>query len=129
MRVFVDTNVFVASLTDEPDRGSIATQFLDREHDFCTSILNLMEIRSVMMKKKRIEQDDVETVLDDIADRVDIYALDTADQIEAYKQQRETILYTLDCLLLALADDIGAELVTFDSELLEHGCLSPAEPV
>ncbi|MDS0283189.1 PIN domain-containing protein [Haloarcula onubensis] len=86
-----------------------------------------MEISSVMMKKKRIEQGEVEAVLDDIADRVDIFALDTRDQIDAYKQQRETILYTLDCVLMALADDIGAELVTFDTELLEHGCVSPAE--
>lgn len=51
MKVFVDTNVFVASLTDEPDRGDVATEFLNRDYDFCTSILNLMEIRSVMTKK------------------------------------------------------------------------------
>ena len=127
MRVFVDTDVFVASLTNEPDRGSVATELLNQDFDFCTSMLNLMEIRSVMMKKKRIEQDEVEAVLDDIADRVDIFALDTADQITAYKRQRETVLYTVDCLLLALSDDIGTELVTFDTELLEHGCVRPTE--
>ena len=57
MKVFVDTNVFIASLTDEPGRGKIATQLLNKDHEFCTSILNLMEIRSVMTKKKRVEQD------------------------------------------------------------------------
>ena len=112
MRVFVDSNVFVASLTNEPSRGNVATKFLNRDFEFCTSILNLMEIRSVMTKKKRIEQDEVERVLDDIADRVDIFAPDTTDQIEAYKQQRSTVLYTLDCVLLTLSDDVDATLVT-----------------
>ena len=127
MRVFVDSNVFVASLTNEPSRGDVATKFLNRDFEFCTSILNLMEIRSVMTKKKRIEQDEVERVLDDIADRVDIFAPDTTDQIEAYKQQRSTVLYTLDCVLLTLSDDVDATLVTFDSELLDHGGVNPAE--
>jgi len=54
----------------------------------------------------------VERVLDDIADRVDIFAPDTTDQIEAYKQQRSTVLYTLDCVLLTLSDDVDATLVT-----------------
>mgnify|MGYP006282771885 FL=1 len=55
MKLFVDSNVFIASLTDEPGRGRTAIQLLDSDHEFCTSILNLMEIRSVLMKKKRIE--------------------------------------------------------------------------
>ncbi|MDS0297866.1 type II toxin-antitoxin system VapC family toxin [Halogeometricum sp. S1BR25-6] len=55
MKFFIDTNVFIASLTDEPSRGEIATRLLNGDHEFCTSILNLMEIRSVMTKKKRVE--------------------------------------------------------------------------
>jgi predicted nucleic acid-binding protein len=57
MKVFADTNVFTASITDEPSRGDVATELLNEDHDFCTSILNLMEIRSVLTKKKRVEQD------------------------------------------------------------------------
>ncbi|GAB3682968.1 hypothetical protein GCM10028857_09710 [Salinarchaeum chitinilyticum] len=37
------------------------------------------------------------------------------------------MLYTIDCLLLALAEDIDATLVTFDTELLEHGAVEPNE--
>ena len=48
MNVFFDTNVFIASLTDEPGRGKIATQLFNADHEFCTSILTLMEIRSEM---------------------------------------------------------------------------------
>ena len=127
MKVFVDTNVFIASLTDEPGRGDVATELLNQNHEFCTSILNLMEIRSVMTKKKRVEQERVEEVLSDIYREVDIYAPEISDQIAAYTLQQETILYTLDCVLLTLADDIGATLTTFDTELLDNGAVQPTE--
>ena len=127
MKVLVDTNVFVASLTDEPGRGDVATELLNQEHDFCTSILNLMEIRSVLTKKKRVEQDRVEDVLSDIYAQVDIYAPEISDQISAYSLQQDTLLYTLDCVLLALADDLDATLATFDSELLDNGAAEPSD--
>jgi putative PIN family toxin of toxin-antitoxin system len=127
MKVFVDTNVFIASLTDETGRGKIATQFFNEDHEFCTSILNLMEIRSVMTKKKRVEQDRVETVLSDIYSYVDIYAPEISDQIAAYELQQDNLLYTMDCVLLALANDIDAAMVTFDGELLDHGGVAPEE--
>lgn len=127
MKVLVDTNVFVASLTDEPARGEVATEFLNQDHDFCTSILNLMEIRSVMTKKKQVEQDRVENVLSDIYTQIDIYAPEISDQISAYSLQQDTLLYTLDCVLLALADDLNATLATFDGELLDNGAVEPGD--
>jgi putative PIN family toxin of toxin-antitoxin system len=127
MKLFIDTNVFIASLTDEPGRGEIATQLLNEDHEFCTSILNLMEIRSVMTKKKRIEQDRVEAVLSDIYSSVDIYAPEISDQIAAYELQRDSLLYTMDCVLLELANDVDATMVTFDGELLDHSGVAPEE--
>ncbi|WP_049971064.1 type II toxin-antitoxin system VapC family toxin [Haladaptatus cibarius] len=127
MKLFVDTNVFTASLTDEPTRGKIATRVLNEEHDFCTSIINLMEIRSVITKKKHVEQERVEDVLSDIYNNIDIYAPEISDQITAYELQRENLLYTMNCILLALANDVDATLVTFDGELLDHGEVAPEE--
>jgi len=127
MTVFVDSNIFVVSLTDEPSRGEVATELLNRDLDFCTSILNLMEIRSVLTKKKRTEQEEVEDVLEDIYEEVDVYAPEVSDQITAYSLQRDSLLYTMDCVLLALADDIDATFVTFDGELLDNGAVSPDE--
>ena len=43
----------------------------------------------------------------------------------ADRLQSETLLYPIDALTLAAADAIDATLVTFDSELLEHGGESP----
>ena len=39
MKVFVDTNVFIASITDEPGRGDVATELLNENHDF-SAVLN-----------------------------------------------------------------------------------------
>ena len=61
-------------------------------------------------------------MISDIYSCVDIYAPEISDQIEAY-----TLLYTLDCVLLALADDIDATLTTFDGELLDNGAVAPSE--
>lgn len=129
MKAFVDTNVFVASLTGEPNRGTVATEFLNCDYEFCTSILNLMEIRSVMTNKKRVEQERVEAVLDDIAENVDVYAPEISDQISAYQQQRESLLYTMDCVLLALADDVNATFVTFDNEIVDNGGVAPSDVI
>ena len=79
------------------------------------------------MKKKRIEQDAVESVLADIYNRVDIYAPEISDQITAYGLQKETVLYTLDCLLLALSNDVDATMVSFDADLCQHGAVLPEE--
>lgn len=119
--------LFLASLTDEPARGDVATEFLNQNHDFCTSILNLMEIRSVMTKKKQVEQERVEAVISDIYTEVDIYAPEISDQISAYSHQQENLLYTLDCVLLALAEDIDTTLATFDGELLDNGAARPSD--
>jgi predicted nucleic acid-binding protein len=107
--------------------GDAATELLNESHEFCTSILDVMEIRSVLTKKKRVEQERVEEIVADIYRSIDIYAPEISDQISAYSLQQDTLLYTLDCVLLALAEDIGATLVTFDGELLENGGASPTE--
>jgi len=68
MRLFLDTNVFVASLTDEPGRGEFATRLLDRtdEYELHTSLLNLMELRTVLTKKKETDLVAANDAIDEI---------------------------------------------------------------
>lgn len=127
MRVLVDTNVFVAAVTDEPERGPQAVEFLNASHGFATSLLNLMELRTVMTKKKRVEQPEVERVIEDIRSRIDVYAPDEGDFERAFEAQRDSLLYPADCVLLSLARSIDAELATFDAELIANGATAPAD--
>jgi predicted nucleic acid-binding protein len=127
MRLFLDTNVFVASLTDEPSRGDAADALLDRDCEFSTSLLNLMELRTVLAKKNRIEQSVVRGIIADIDDRIEVFYHDTTDLLDANRLQQDTLLYPLDCLLLTAADDMNATLVTFDTELIDAGAVTPEE--
>jgi predicted nucleic acid-binding protein len=129
MKVFVDTNVFIASLTSEPERGVAATELLNYDHEFYTSILNLMELRAAMTKKKEVEQQVVEGVIDDLWGNLAVYTPEPSDLVVAFERQRETLLYTMDSILLALAEDLEAELATFDRELLENGATPPEDLV
>ena len=127
MRVFVDTNVFIASITDEPKRGEEATDFLNEPYEFVTSVLNLMELRTVLAKKKNVDQPLVETIIDDIRGTIAIYQPDEEDVLGAYDRQKETLLYPLDCLFLSMAGFVEATPVSFDRELLANGAIEPAD--
>ncbi|PSQ24216.1 VapC toxin family PIN domain ribonuclease [Halobacteriales archaeon QS_9_67_17] len=127
MRLFVDTNVLIAATVGEPERGAVARNLLNADHEFATTLLNVMEYRTILTKKKRFEQDRVEDLIDGLFDRMDVYGPETGDLLEAYAMQRETLLYTMDVVILATAKEIGAPLVTFDGELLSNGAVAPGE--
>lgn len=129
MKLFLDTNVFIAAVTDEPDTGAIAVDVLNGDHDFLTSTLNLMELRSVLTKKERLELSQAETIQDEITADVRVVIPDASDMMDANRLQRETLLYPLDCLILACAQGHDADLVSFDSELQEAGALDPEDYV
>lgn len=126
MTLLVDANVLIAALAEEDGDGP-ATRLLNADRELCTAVISLMEVRSVLTKKKRIELSAVEDTIDGIASRIDVYALERDDVLRAYTAQQDTLLYPVDCMLLSLADDIGASLVTFDTELTDAGAVTPAE--
>ncbi|MEM4780232.1 MAG: PIN domain-containing protein [Halalkalicoccus sp.] len=123
----VDTNVLVAATVGESERGPLARDFLDEQEDLATTLLSVMEFRTVLTKKKCFEQDRVEELIDGLFERLDVYGPETGDLIEAYRLQEETLLYPIDCILLATARGLEGTLVTFDSELLANGAVSPEE--
>ena len=124
MNCFVDTNVLVAVVTAEDGRAEAAVTVLN-DHEAYTSVLNLMELRSVLSKKKRFERDRIEAIEDRIVDHATISVLDASDVLAANRLQRETYLYPMDALILAAAEAADATLVSFDAELREHGAKSP----
>ncbi|AOW80056.1 twitching motility protein PilT [Halodesulfurarchaeum formicicum] len=126
MRPFLDTNILVAAVTDDTDRSSVAVTVLNRADEPYTSILCLMELRSVLSKKKGFERDRVDRIEARIASRTTVTFPDASDIIAANDLQSETLLYPMDALVLAAADASETELVSFDTELVEHGALTPS---
>ncbi|AAM88718.1 PIN domain-containing protein [Natrialba phage PhiCh1] len=127
MTLFVDTNILIAATVGEPERGEVARDLLDADYEFATTLLNVMEYRTVLTKKKKFEQERVEELIDGLFDRMDVYGPESSDLLEAYAIQRETLLYTMDTVILATSKEVGGPLVTFDGELLDNGAISPEE--
>ena len=125
MKLFVDTNLFVAAVTDEPETGASAAELLSSDHEFLTSTLNLMELRSVLTKKQRLEQTAAQRIQQEITNDVAIVIPDASDMMDANRLQQETLLYPLDCLIHACAQSHDATLVSFDTELQDSGARSP----
>ena len=125
--VFLDTNIFIASLIDEPGRGDEATDLMNQDMEFVTSVLNLMELRTVLTKKKRVEQTEAEEIISDIRNRVSVYEVDRGVTIRAVEVQKEHLIYPMDALILASAQQLNIDLATFDSELIKAGAKPPLD--
>ena len=126
MKCFADTNVLVAIVTKDDDRADDAIAVLN-DHEMHTSVLNLMELRSVLAKKKQFDRERIEAIEDRIVGRATVTFPDASDIVAANRLQRETYLYPMDALILAAADAADAALLSFDAELREHGAKPPEE--
>ena len=127
MRVLLDTNVLVAAVTRDTDRSHEAIGLLDQVDSPLVSVLSLMELRSVLSKKKRFEQDRIEAIENRITSRMTVTFPDASDMMAANRLQSETLLYPMDAMILSAADAADATLVSFDSELVEHGAELPQQ--
>lgn len=125
MRLFLDTNLFVAVLTGESEHATAAQRVLNSDHELFTSVLNLMELRTVLTKKKLFDRDGLAEAERRIVNKTTVTILDARDVLNADSSQQETLLYPMDALILAAADGADATLVSFDAELLDHGALAP----
>jgi len=127
MSVLLDTNVLVAAVTQDTERSEDAVALLNETGDAYVSVLNLMELRSVLSKKKGFERDRIEQIENRITTRTTVTFPDASDMVAANKRQSQTLLYPMDALVLAAAEAVDAELISFDGELLEHGAIYPTE--
>jgi predicted nucleic acid-binding protein len=127
MRVLLDTNVLVAAVTRDTDRSDEAIELLDQIDDPLVSVLSLMELRSVLSKKKRFERDRIDAIENRVTSRMTVTFPDASDMMAANRLQSETLLYPMDAMILSAADAADALLVSFDSELVEHGAELPQQ--
>jgi predicted nucleic acid-binding protein len=125
MSVLFDTNVLVAAVTRDTDRSEAAIRVLNEVEDPHTSILNLMELRSVLAKKKAFERDRIDRIERRVAGKMTVQFPDTADIVAANQLQSETLLYPMDALILATAQSADCKLVSFDAELTDRRAVEP----
>jgi predicted nucleic acid-binding protein len=102
-----------------------AVELLDQTDEPLVSVLSLMELRSVLSKKKQFERNRINAIEDRLTSRMTVTFPDASDMMAANRLQSETLLYPMDSMLLSAADAVDAPLASFDSELIAHGATSP----
>jgi predicted nucleic acid-binding protein len=127
MKVLLDTNVLVAVVTRDTDRSDEAIELLDQLDNPLVSVLSLMELRSVLSKKKQFERDRIDAIENRVTSRMTVTFPDASDMMAANRRQSETLLYPMDAMILSAAEAADATLVSFDSELVEHGAEPPRQ--
>lgn len=127
MKAFFDTNVLVAAVTNDTDRSADAVRLLNAVDDGYTSILNVMELRSVLAKKKAFERDRIDRIEDRIARKTTVTFPDASDIVAADRIQSESLAYPMDALVLAAAESAGVKLVSFDAELRNLAAVAPED--
>ncbi|NGM69431.1 PIN domain-containing protein [Natronolimnobius sp. AArcel1] len=127
MKLFLDTNVIVAAVTKDTERSEAAVRVLNDFDETYTSVLNLMELRTVLTKKKKFERERVEQIEQRVSSRTTVTFPDASDMVNANQLQDETLLYPMDAIVLAASDAVDATLVSFDGELRDHGAERPQD--
>ena len=116
MSLLLDTNVLVAAVTRDTKHSDTALSLLNEPEETYVSLLNLMELRTVLSKKKGFERDRIAKIEDRITTRTTVLFPDASELMRANRLQSETLLYPNDI-----------ELVSFDAELVDHGAILPTE--
>ncbi len=127
MTLLLDTNVLVAAVTRDTEHSDIAVELLNETDETYVSLLNLMELRTVLSKKKGFERDRIDQIESRITSRTTVLFPDASEMMAANRLQSETLLYPLDALVLAVAEANDATLVSFDAELVDHGAVLPRD--
>jgi len=127
MTYLLDTNILIAAVTQDSERSAAARELLNTTENLHVSVLNLMELRSVLSKKKQFERDQVDQIEARITSRTTVTFPDASDMLAANQLQSDTLLYPMDALILTAADAIEGTLVSFDRELVEQGAVRPEE--
>lgn len=127
MTLLLDTNVLVAAVTRDTEHSDIAVELLNQADETYVSLLNLMELRTVLSKKKGFERDRIDQIESRITSRATILFPDASEVMAANRLQSETLLYPMDALVLAVAEANDAMLVSFDAELVDHGAMLPSD--
>jgi predicted nucleic acid-binding protein len=90
MRLLLDTNVLVAAVTRDTDRSDAAVELLNEVDELYVSVLNLMELRSVLAKKKGFDRDRIETIERRITARTTVTFPDASDVMAANTLSRSS---------------------------------------
>ncbi len=120
MAFIVDSDVFLHDLL-HTDRGVEAKDFMDAYMSvMSTTVLNVMEIGSVLARKYRWKKMDIDSALSAIKRSLSVLVPTEYDMLEAMELSMEHYLTPIDALMLVMSKNKDMTLITFDREILRY---------
>ncbi|MBD3809451.1 MAG: PIN domain-containing protein [Sulfuricurvum sp.] len=122
-KAFLDTNILIYAYSeDEPKKQSIALQLLDRfEDNMIISKQVINELSNILLKKFKLDSDQVENVLLEIDNILLIVDFDLTTQIKALKLKDRYQFQYYDALIVATALENNCTVIY--SEDMQHDIL------
>lgn len=93
MKLLLDTNGLVAAVTYDTEGSEDAIELLNETDETYVSVLDLMELRSVLSRKKQFERSRIDRIESRIVSRTTVTFPDASDMMAANRLQSETLLY------------------------------------
>ncbi len=117
----VDSDIFLNTLV-ETERQDICVRFLDaKEGKIYTTILNIMEISSVLSRKYKWKKEDIHEVVNTVEKGMEVVIPTEAEIIHGYEFVMKYFFSPVDAILLALSENQNQHLITYNGELLKRG--------
>lgn len=123
-RYLFDTDILINWLAEEKSLWkaplSLITLHEEGKIDIFISLLSFFELRFVLRRKKKFEDDVIENAIVDMSSKFNVSVPDSLVLLKANKLQANHPLDPFDSILLALAKTINVDaLITRDKELRE----------
>ncbi len=120
-KFLVDSDVLLNAVL-KGKKQETCVEFLNQhEEGISTTILNIMEISSVLSRKYSWKGKDIREVVSTIERGTDVLIPSETEIIEAYELVFYHFFSTIDAILLTLSKGQNQILITYDSGLLSRG--------
>ncbi|MBI3582914.1 MAG: type II toxin-antitoxin system VapC family toxin [Nitrospinae bacterium] len=125
-RVFIDSNIFLNFLLKEEDfyEGSkrLLTRIEKGEIEGITTLINIMEILSVLRKRSRAKDSEIIRDVDTIGEiqNLEIIIPNEIHIAQAFEIQKKAKLLPTDAILISTARDFSSIFVSRDAELKQR---------
>lgn len=120
-KCLVDSDVVLNAIL-ETEKQDICVEFLDqKENEINSTILNIMEISSVLSRKYQWEGEDIREVINTVEKGMDVLIPSESEILEGYELVFYNFYSPVDAILLTLSKNQDQVLITYDKELLKRG--------
>lgn len=120
-KYLVDSDVVLNAIL-ETEKQDICVDFLDQKEDeINTTILNIMEISSVLSRKYQWGGEDIRKVIRTMEKGMNVLIPSESEILEGYELVFYNFYSPIDAILLTLSNSQDQVLITYDKELLKRG--------